>query len=224
VGGGSFGDGERGGLVAVSDPPPASCVVGIVLFHGVEEIDFAAPYAVFCALRRLQIETQDPALPETHVLSITRTPGIVHGANGLRFLPDYDLTMCPPLDVLIVPGSGEIGEPTVPEMEEGGLWDFVHDRAAQTRYLAAVGTGAFVLAKAGVLAGKRAATHWKHRAALGQFSGVTPSDDGVVEDGAVWTAASGAWGMRLGLGLIGRLCVETVASRIARELGMEAVP
>jgi cyclohexyl-isocyanide hydratase len=190
----------------------------------VEEIDFAAPYAVFCALRRLQIETQDPALPETHVLSITRTPGIVHGANGLRFLPDYDLTMCPPLDVLIVPGSGEIGEPTVPEMEEGGLWDFVHVRASQTRYLAAIGTGAFVLAKAGVLAGKRAATHWKYQSHLARFGGVTPSGEGVVEDGSVWTAASGAWGMRLGLGLIGRLCGETVASRIARELGMEAVP
>ena len=56
-------------------------MVGIVLFHGVEELDFAAPYAVFAAMRRLQIQTGDPELPETHVLAITRTPGIVHGAS-----------------------------------------------------------------------------------------------------------------------------------------------
>lgn len=197
-------------------------MVGIVLFHGVEELDFAAPYAVFAAMRRLQIQTGDPELPETHVLAITRTPGIVHGANGLRFLPDYDLTMCPDLDVLIVPGSGEIGEPTVPEMEEGGLWDFVHDRAGQVRGLAAVGTGAFVLAKAGVLSGKAATTHWKYRDRLARFEGVTPCDKGLVEDGAVWTAASGAWGIRLALALIGRLWGEPVARRVARELDADA--
>ena len=197
-------------------------MVGIVLFHGVEELDFAAPYAVFAAMRRLQIQTGDPELPETHFLAITRTPGIVHGANGLRFLPDYDLTMCPDLDVLIVPGSGEIGEPTVPEMEEGGLWDFVHDRAGQVRGLAAVGTGAFVLAKAGVLSGKAATTHWKYRDRLARFEGVTPCDKGLVEDGAVWTAASGAWGIRLALALIGRLWGEPVARRVARELDADA--
>lgn len=206
----------------MTDPPVRTCVVGIVLFHGVEELDFAAPYAVFAAMRRLQIQTGDPELPETHVLAITRTPGIVHGANGLRFLPDYDLTMCPDLDVLIVPGSGEIGEPTVPEMEEGGLWDFVHDRAGQVRGLAAVGTGAFVLAKAGVLSGKAATTHWKYRDRLARFEGVTPCDKGLVEDGAVWTAASGAWGIRLALALIGRLWGEPVARRVARELDADA--
>jgi len=206
----------------MTDPSIRTCVVGIVLFHGVEELDFAAPYAVFAAMRRLQIQTGDPELPETHVLAITRTPGIVHGANGLRFLPDYDLTMCPDLDVLIVPGSGEIGEPTVPEMEEGGLWEFVHDRAAQVRGLAAVGTGSFVLAKAGVLSGKAATTHWKYLDRLARFEGVTPCETGVVEDGLVWTARSGAWGVRLGLALIGRLWGEPAAHRVARELDADA--
>jgi len=205
----------------MTDPSVRTCVVGIVLFHGVEELDFAAPYAVFAAMRRLQIQTGDPELPETHVLAITRTPGIVHGANGLRFLPDYDLTMCPDLDVLIVPGSGEIGEPTVPEMEEGGLWEFVHDRAAQVRGLAAVGTGSFVLAKAGVLSGKVATTHWKYLDRLARFEGVTTCGTGVVESGMVWTARSGTWGVRLGLALIGRLWGDAAARRVARELGEE---
>ncbi len=196
-------------------------MVGIVLFHGVEDLDFAAPYAVFAAMRRLQIQSGDLELPETHVLAITRTPGIVHGANGLRFLPDYDLTMCPDLDVLIVPGSGEIGEPTVPEMEEGGLWEFVHDRAAQVRRLAAVGTGSFVLAKAGVLSGKAATTHWKYLDRLARFEGVTPCEAGIVEADLVWTARSGSWGVRLGLALIGSLLGDTAARCVARELGEE---
>lgn len=202
--------------------PAPTCVVGIVLFHGVEELDFAAPYAVFSAMRRLQIETRDPSLPETHVLAITRTPGIVHGANGLRFLPDYDLTMCPDLDVLIVPGSGEIGEPTVPEMEEGGLWEFVHERAGQVRCLGAIGTGSFVLAKAGVLTGKTATTHLKYLDRLARFEGVTTSESGVVEDtegGLICTARSGSWSVMLGLTVIGNLWGEAVARRVAVELG-----
>jgi transcriptional regulator GlxA family with amidase domain len=198
---------------------PATCVAGVVLFHGVEELDFAAPYAVFAAMRRLQIETNDPALPETHVLAITRTPGIVHGANGLRFLPDYDLTMCPDLDVLVVPGSGEIGEATVPEMEEGGLWEFVHERSTQVRCLSAIGTGSFVLAKAGVLAGKAATTHRKYLDRLARFDGVTTRDTPVVEDGLICTARSGAWGVKLGLAVIGNLWGEAVARRVASELG-----
>jgi transcriptional regulator GlxA family with amidase domain len=194
------------------------CVVGIVVFHGVEELDFSAPYAVFSALRRLQIESGAPDLPETHVLTISRTAGIIHGANGLRWLPDFDLSMCPDLSVLVVPGSGEIGDPTVPEMEEGGLWDFVHERAAQVRILAGVGTGTFVLAKAGVLAGKRATTRAKFRDDLTRFSDVTVVDAPLVEDGGVWTAASGAWGVGMGLAMIARLYGLPVARRTASEL------
>jgi acyl-coenzyme A thioesterase PaaI-like protein len=63
---------------AVSDSP-GTCVVGLVVFHGVEELDLAAPYGVFSALRRLQIEVRNVDLPETQVLTVTRTPGIVHG-------------------------------------------------------------------------------------------------------------------------------------------------
>ncbi|MEW6683770.1 MAG: DJ-1/PfpI family protein [Nitrospirota bacterium] len=204
-------------MTAETSPP--TCVAGIVLFHGVDELDFAAPYAVFAAMRRLQIQTNDPTFPETHVLAITRTPGIVHGANGLRFLPDYDLAMCPDLDVLIVPGSSEIGEPTVPEMEEGGLWEFVHERAGQVRCLGALGTGSFVLAKAGVLSGKTATTHLKYLDRLARFSGVTTRETAVVEDGVLCTARSGSWGVMLGLTVIGNLWGEAVARRVAAELG-----
>ncbi len=202
----------------MSEPSIPACVVGVVVFHGVEELDFSAPYAVFSALRRLQIESGAPDLPETHVITISRTPGIIHGANGLRWLPDYDLSMCPELSVLVVPGSGEIGEPTVPEMEEGGLWDFVHERAAQARCLAGVGTGTFVLAKAGVLSGKRATTRAKFRDGLARFAGVTVVDAPLVADGGVWTAAGGAWGVGIGLAMIARLYGAPVARRTASEL------
>lgn len=207
----------------MDEAPGPSLVVGIVFFHGVDELAATAPYAVFTALRRLQIQSADRALPETHVLAITRTPGIIHGANGLRFLPDYDLTMCPDLDVLIVPGSGEIGEPTVPEMEQGGLWDFVHDRASRARAVAGVGTGSLVLAKAGVLTGKTATTQRPYLERLTRFDGVTTSEQGIVEDGAVWTARSGAWGVRLGLALIARLVGDEAARRVGHELGHEAI-
>jgi cyclohexyl-isocyanide hydratase len=202
----------------MTDTAVPDCVVGIVVFHGVEELDFSAPYAVFSALRRLQIESGEPDLPETHVLTISRTPGIIHGANGLRWLPDYDLSMCPELSVLVVPGAGEIGEPTVPEMEEGGLWDFVHERASRARGVAGVGTGTFVLAKAGVLAGKRGTTRARFRSGLTRFANLTVADAPLVEDGTVWTAASGAWGVPLGLAMIARLYGPAVARRTASEL------
>lgn len=208
----------------MAEASASPCIAGILIFHGVEEIEFAAPFAVFAAMRRLQIHSGDSDLPETHAITLARSPGIIHGANGLRLLADYDLTMCPALDVLIVPGSGEIGEPTTPAMEDVAFWDFVHERAPQVRCLASVGTGAFVLAKAGVLAGRRATTRAPYRAQLGRFDGVTPSDEGLVEDGAVWTAASGAWGMRLALGIVARLYGDPAARRVAREVEMEGGP
>jgi transcriptional regulator GlxA family with amidase domain len=91
------------------------------------------------------------------------------------------------LDTLLVAG----GEGAEAAAEDPVLVDWVRRRAAQARRVASVCTGAFLLAAAGVLDGRRAATHWKYCARLAQrFPAVRVEPDPIfLCDGAVWTSA-----------------------------------
>jgi transcriptional regulator GlxA family with amidase domain len=97
------------------------------------------------------------------------------------------------------------GDPGVPaELARGGVTAIVKKAAGRVPRIASVCSGAFFLAAAGVLDGRRAATHWSEIEALRRFRPAVDVDDDAihVEDGGVWTSAGVTAGMDLALAMI----------------------
>jgi transcriptional regulator GlxA family with amidase domain len=120
------------------------------------------------------------------------------------------------LDTLLVAG----GEGAEAAAEDPALVDWVRERATRARRVASVCTGAFLLAAAGVLDGRRAATHWMYCARLAErFPAVRVEPDPIfVCDGSVWTSAGVTAGIDLALALVEEDLGRSVALAVARYL------
>jgi transcriptional regulator GlxA family with amidase domain len=121
-----------------------------------------------------------------------------------------------PIDTLLVAG----GEGAETASADPALIDWVRGRAAEARRVASVCTGAFVLAAAGLLDGRRAATHWKYCNSLAErFPAVRVEPDPIhVCDGGVWTSAGVTAGIDLALALVEEDLGRSVALAVARYL------
>lgn len=119
-----------------------------------------------------------------------------------------------PFDTLVI-GGGDISVPSTP-----GLVAFTRDAPKRHRRIAAVCTGAFVLAEAGLLNGRRATTHWMHARDLQKrFPDVKMEEDRIfINDGAIWTSAGMTAGVDLGLALIENDLGAEIAKSVARKL------
>jgi len=181
--------------------------IGILLFDDVEELDFVGPLEVFGVLSRLK--------GGTDTVTISKNGKQIRGRYGLSVSPDFSLTECPNLDLLIVPGGKGASEQV--RYDEETL-AFVRARAAGTM-IASVCTGALVLAQAGILDGKKATTHWAALDALRQYSKVQVVE-GVrfVRDGNVATSAGISAGIDLALEIARELHGDQVAADVARHM------
>jgi transcriptional regulator GlxA family with amidase domain len=186
--------------------------IGIVLFDDTEELDWAGPWEVLTA----------GAKDGDRVITVAETLEPVRCAKGLRVLPDNSFDDCPELDVILVPG----GLGTRAERLNPAMVDFVRGQDAQTEWTTSVCTGAFILHGAGLLAGKRATTHW---AALDEFLGFAPDqaldrDARWVVDGKVVTAAGVSAGIDMALWLLGQLYDVDHARSIQRYIQYDPAP
>ncbi|MBI5949684.1 MAG: DJ-1/PfpI family protein [Chloroflexi bacterium] len=181
--------------------------VAIVLYENAEELDWAGPWEVFTMLKQLE-----PGSCE--VVSVSEGGGEVRCAKGLRVLADYSFATCPAPDILVVPG----GHGSRKEMESPPMLDFVRGAAEQAEVVTSVCTGAFVLWGAGLLAGKRATTHWGSMDYLRKCDGVTAVDERWVDEGAVITAAGVSAGIDMSLHLVGRLWSPLIARRVQKAM------
>ena len=173
----------------------------IVLFDEVQCLDVTGPLEVFA-----------------HAGYRTRTASLggaaIRTSSGLRIAPDDDLVEARPRDLLLVPG-GPGSRRDNPELT---AWLAANSR--QARQLASVCTGAFLLAAAGLLAGRRVTTHWSHSATLAsRYPEITVDPDPIyVRDGDVITSAGVTAGIDLALALVEDDLGRDDALRIAREL------
>jgi transcriptional regulator GlxA family with amidase domain len=170
-------------------------VVGLILFEGAEELDWAGPWEVFTvagmngALRTVTIGETSP----------------MTSAKGLRVLPDHTLDDAPDLDVVMVPG----GLATRQQVDNERLITFLRDRCARARWVTSVCTGAVLLEAAGQLDGRKATTHWAALDELGRCAEVeVVRGERFVVDGNVATAAGVSAGIDLSLWLVGELLGE----------------
>ncbi|MEM7357087.1 MAG: DJ-1/PfpI family protein [Acidobacteriota bacterium] len=192
--------------------------VGILIFPNVEVLDFAGPYEVFS--RVVTADVPPPAQPSEdddhvpfRVFTVAQTTEPVLAIGGLRVIPEYSFTDAPPIDVLVVPG----GYGTRPLLEDPAMLDWVHNAAEGAETVTSVCTGALLYAKLGLLAGRRATTHW---GALDLLAGLDPTiqvdrESRWVDDGIV-TSAGVAAGIDMALYVVESLCGAETAERTAR--------
>jgi transcriptional regulator GlxA family with amidase domain len=147
---------------------------------------------------------------DVHLLS--ENGGPVRTSMGMSITAEpFDDTN---FDTLIVSGTTEI-EPSTP-----GLIRFVQQALGRYRRVAATCTGAFILAEAGVLDGRRATTHWYHARDLqARFPKVKVEEDRIfIVDGPVWTSAGMTAGIDLALAMVEKDLGADVARAVARKL------
>jgi len=166
----------------------------IVLFDGVQSLDVTGPLEAFAHAR-----TADGG-PAYEVRTASLRGQQARASSGLRLLPDDALAgfgRRPP-DLLVIPG-GPGARQADPELVR-----WVRDHARQARRLASVCTGAFLLAEAGLLAGRRVTTHWAWCAELaGKYPDITVDPDPIfIKDGDLATSAGVTAGIDLALALI----------------------
>jgi transcriptional regulator GlxA family with amidase domain len=192
--------------------------VGIYVFDEVEVLDFAGPFEVFSTASRVFRRTAPDAEPPFEVMTVGTSRSPVTARGGLLVQPRYSFADHPKLDVLVVPG----GLVTV-ELDRPRVIAWVAARAATAELTASVCTGALLLARAGILKGKSATTHWEDIAALRAAAPGTRVTQGGrwVEDGAVITSAGISAGLDMSLHIVGRLAGRDLAMRTARQMEYE---
>jgi transcriptional regulator GlxA family with amidase domain len=150
----------------------------------------------------------------------------VRSDRGVRLTVERALGERP--DVVVVPGGGWFDRRTTTgawaEAERGTLTAAIAQRHAAGALLASVCTGAMLLARAGVLAGRRATTNPDAIAELRAVGGVEVVEARVVDGGDVITAGAPGCGLELGLAVLERLSGRDVAAATAHALQVDAVP
>ncbi|HEY4997456.1 MAG TPA: AraC family transcriptional regulator, partial [Solirubrobacteraceae bacterium] len=188
----------------------------ILVYPGVQSLDVTGPLEVFAAAQRLIRGTprSEPAY-EIEILSGDGAP--LRTSSGLTITPHAALEEPPrDIDTLIVAGgAGEIEA-----AEDAALIDWIARASRRARRTTSVCTGAFLLARAGLLDGRRATTHWAEaerlRVAYPQVE-VDPEPI-YVRDGSIWTSAGVTAGMDLALALVEEDLDREAALLIARHL------
>ena len=182
--------------------------LGALLYEGFELLDMFGLLDMFTTLPADQLQ----------VLMLAEKAGPVKAgsmsqAPSATVIADYGFDTVPDLDILLVPGG--IG--TIPELENETMMDFLRDQGASTPLICSVCSGSAMLAKAGVLDGKRATSNKQF------FSLATSQSDKVdwverarwVDDGNVVTSSGVSAGTDMALAIIQRFFGEEAALAIA---------
>jgi transcriptional regulator GlxA family with amidase domain len=192
---------------------PAIDVV-LVAFEGAEAIDVAGPASVFTKAEQLR--------PGTYRLH-TASPagGTVLTNAGLSLAGFCRLDELPSrIDTIVVAGGEEAGVRAAILEHKVSVW--LSTVAPNVRRVASVCSGAFALAAAGLLDGRKATTHWR---ACDQLQAMRPQvsverERVYVRDGPVWTSAGVTTGIELALALVEDDVGRDVAMDIARTLAL----
>jgi transcriptional regulator GlxA family with amidase domain len=187
----------------------AQQTVGVLLFPEFELLDVFGPLEAF-----------GHAKDWFRIVTVAEKAGPVASAQGPRAVADHGFADCPPLDILLVPG----GMGTRREVDNATLVDWIARQARRAETTASVCTGAALLARAGVLDGRRATSNKRSFAWVVEQG---PKVDWVrqarwVDDGSVITSSGVSAGIDMTLHLIGRIAGPALRDEIATRMEYEA--
>ncbi len=196
-----------------NDPPipPRPRHIEVLAFPDVQLLDVTGPFQVFASTNDLV------GHPAPYTMNVVSTdPGPIASSSGLALFAD---ALPPPgksLDTLIIAGRAGV----YPACEDARLVDWITRRAHDARRVTSVCSGAFLLATAGLLDGKRATTHWSRCAKLAtDHPSIRVEQDPIyINDGNIWTSAGVTAGIDMALALLQADLGRAVATAVARHL------
>ena len=190
--------------------------IGILLFGDFEELDAIGPWEV------LSFWTRQFPGDGWQVTTLSRDGLPVTAAKGLVVHPEHSYETVPPMDVLVYPG----GQGTRPQLHDDAQLDWVRRQRGEVPLMTSVCTGSLVYARAGLLKGRPATTHWGSLDLLQELDPtieVRP-DDRFVDDGDVVTAAGVSAGIDMALHLVARLHSVERAREVRRGIQYDPQP
>jgi len=179
--------------------------VVFALYPRVTQLDFTGPYEVFWRL------------PGAQCVLASASGGDLEADGGITFAGVRRLAEVERCALICVPG----GFGTIEAMEDQELIAQIRRLAMSARYVTSVCTGSLVLGAAGLLKGRRAASHWAWRDALSAF-GATPDPARVVRDGNVITGGGVTAGIDMALAVMAEIAGDDYAQSV--QLSMEYAP
>jgi len=166
--------------------------IGIYIYDDAEVLDFSGPFEVFSTARRL-------ADNDWQVSLIAENDRPVLARGGYSVNPHYSFADCPLLDLLVVVGGDHTRE-----LEKAEVIAWLKNTATNTKRVASVCTGGFLLAKTGLLSGKNVTTHWQDQPELAaMFSDLNViADTRWVTDGKFTSSGGISAGIDMSLALV----------------------
>lgn len=190
-------------------PGPANRRVAVLICDGLALFEFGIVMEVF-ALKRPEL-----GVPWYDVSVVSFDPPPIIGTGGVPVGTTHSVRMLAKAGTIIIPGWPKL-DATPPKP----MLDAVRAAHARGARLMSVCSGAFVLAAAGLLDGRRVTTHWRHAARLATAYPRVEVDSSVlyVESGRVYTAAGSAAGIDLGLHVVRQDYGSDIANTVARRM------
>ena len=182
--------------------------ISVLIFPDFQLLDAAGPITAF------EAAGYGTAPPAYRLRVIARAAGPVTSSAGVQLIAGAFSD--DPLDTLIVAGGWGSREAS----SCADTLAFIRDAAGRARRIASVCSGAFILAAAGLLDGRRATTHWGRAAEFARaYPQVRVEPDRIfIRDGAVWTSAGITAGIDLALALVAEDLGEAAAKCVAQQL------
>ena len=172
--------------------------IAILLYDRFTVLDAIGPYQVLSGM------------PDAEVVFVAEHPGPIRDQVGSLVLSaPAGLADVPRPDIVVVPGGPGQND----QMQDGPVHEWLRAADQASTWTTSVCTGSLILAAAGLLAGRRATSHWTALDELGSL-GVTPASERVVFDGKYVTAAGVSAGIDMGLTLAGRVAGDETAQAI----------
>jgi len=180
----------------------ASRTLGAILYERFELLDLFGPLEMFGGLG-----------PELRIVTVAEREGPVASSQGPKTLAEHDFGDCPALDLILLPG----GFGTVEQLGNEVLHAFLRQRSARAEVTMSVCSGSAILARAGLLDGRRATSNKQFfDLARGQSAKVDwVTEARWVEDGPFATSSGVSAGTDMALGVIARLYGKERAQAIA---------
>ena len=189
--------------------------VGILIFEDVEILDFAGPFEVF-SRTRLDPGAASRRSEESapfNVFTVAKSRAPIQTTGHLEVVPHHGFADAPRIDLLLVPG----GWGTRPLLDDRETLEWIRGAAATARLTTSVCTGSLLLAKIGLLAGRRATTHWAALDLLESLdAGVKVERELRVVDDGIISSAGVAAGIDMAFYVVETLFGKAVADETAR--------